>query len=486
MSENNLSNSREENKIDILQFVREILHRSRRLWWVAVALAVLGAAFGYLRVSGSYTPTYVAEATVSVEIAGGGGSSANRNTAEQMGNIFPYILTSGALSDVVAKDMGVRSVQARIRAVNIKGTNLLTISATSGNAETSYQTLQSVLKNYPAVAQYVVGQTELKVIDESGVPTDSGKATAVHGSAVRGGLIGLLLGLLIIAVHAVTFRTVRGKDDLKNLANVSYLGSLPMVKIKARRSGQKKEINLLTSELKSYSEAMRLVRTRLERRLEGGKILMVTSSIAGEGKSTAAANLAIAMAGNGRRVILVDCDVRRPSVGRIFGLTEPFPGLPGVLSGQADLESALYEVKKDGTPVGLTLLPGAEAGGRVEVLGTPEMKKLLTRLSGMADLVILDTPPSAMLVDAMMLVRSVDAVAYVVLSDYARRSVIRRGLEELDRSGAKVAGVILNGSRGRSGSYGYGYGYGYKYGYGYGSRYGSRYGSGKKEKKDEV
>ena len=197
---------------------------------------------------------------------------------------------------------------------------------------------------------------------------------------------------------------------------------------------------------------------------------MVTSSISGEGKSTVAANLAISMARKGKRVVLVDCDLRNPTVSQIFDLKEEYPGLVSILRGQSELQDSLVSVSDHGNPLGLTLLPGGQREPRlVEILSSENMKNVIETLREQADVVILDTPPSAMLVDAMMLVRYVDAIAYVVMSDFARRRYIYEGVEELSTSGAPIVGCILNGGRTRGGRYGY-YGYySYRGKYGYGS-----------------
>ena len=239
-------------------------------------------------------------------------------------------------------------------------------------------------------------------------------------------------------------------------------------------------------------ESIRLVRTRLERQMEGKQVLMVTSSISGEGKSTVAANLAVAMARKGKRVVLVDCDLRNPTVRQIFDLKEEYPGLVSILRGESELEQSLVPVQDHGNPVGLTLLPGGKREPKlVEILASENMQKVIEKLRTMADIVILDTPPSAMLVDAMMLVRHVDAVAYVIMSDYARRRYIFEGVEELTTGGAPIVGCILNGGRTRGGRYGYYgyYGYRSKYGYsssGYGAKsYSAKdYGESKKSRSD--
>ena len=474
----NYSNSPEElESINVVSFLNDLLHRLKSFWWVILLLTVsLGVAF-YFRTNTTYTPSYTAEATVSVTIVNGG-ASANRNTAEQLGNVFPYILTSGALSDVIANDLGVSSVPGSIRATNIKGTNLLTISVKGSNPEKVYAVLQSVLKNYPEVAQFVVGQTTLSIIDDSGIPSDTGMTSVLRGSVRKGAVLGFGIGALLLVLYTFGTRTIRDEDDLRALLNVPCLGTLPSYKKKVRSKSKSSEINILNDSSignGSYVESLRLIRTRLERQMGEKKVLMVTSSIPGEGKSTVAANLAISMALKGKRVFLIDCDVRNPSLGKVFNLKQKMPGLVAVLQGKTSLSDALYPITNHGEEIGLTLLPGADKESRlVEILGSEEMGRMLESIKEHADVIILDAPPTAMLVDAMIMAPFVDGVAYVVMSDFARRSFIFRGMEELTSNGVDVFGCILNG--GDVSSRGYGY-YGYKYGYyGY-NKYGGYYGA---------
>lgn len=466
MNENIANKSAEFEGFDIISFVKDFFHRLKRLWILVLVMTLIVSAIFYYRTSVTYSPTYVAEATVSVEIVNGG-TYANKNTAEQMGLIFPYILTSGALSDVIAEDLGTSNVPGTIDVSSIKGTNLLTITVSSSDANYAYDILQSVLNNYPEVAQFVVGQTALTVIDDSGIPTDSGRQSVIRGSIKRGALIGFSIGILLVVFNVISFRTIRSESELRSLLNITCLGTLPFYQKKQRRNSTRTEINIMNDgDNSEYVESIRLVRTRLERQMEGKKVLMVTSSISGEGKSTVAANLAIAMARKGKRVILVDCDLRNPTVSQIFELKDQYPGLVSILRGKSRLEDSLVQVTDHGAPIGLTLLPGGEREPRlVEILSSENMELVIQTLRDMADVVILDTPPSAMLVDAMMLVRHVDAIAYVVMSDYARRRYIFQGVEELSSSGAPIVGCILNGGNARGGRYGY-YSYRGKYGYG--------------------
>ena len=473
MNENLSNNTEELGKVNIVSFLNDLLHRLKSFWWIILLLTVIfGAAF-YYRTSTTYSPSYTAEATVSVEIVNGG-SYANRNTAEQLGNIFPYILTSGALSDVIATDLGVRSVPGSIRVTSIKGTNLLTISVTSSNPENAYAVLQSVLKNYPEVAQFVVGQTSLTIIDDSGIPGDTGKTSVLRGSLKKGVAMGFGIGVILLMLYTIGTRTIRDEEELHSLLNVPCLGTLPSYKKKKRTKTSSSEINILTDNGTngSYLEALRLIRTRLERQMGDKRVLMITSSIPGEGKSTVAANLAISIARKGKSVVLIDCDLRNPSQGKVFNLKKEYPGLIAVLQGTATPEQALYSVKDHGEEIGLTLMPGASKESRlVEILGSEKMGNLLDRLKTQFDVILLDTPPTAMLVDATIMMPYVDGVVYVVMSDFAKRSFIFRGMEELTSNGVDVIGCILNGGRLHQGSGYYGYSKS-SYGYGYTGKYG--------------
>ncbi len=459
----------EVEQLDIVSFLFDALHRLRSFWWIILLLTVLFAGAFYYRSSVSYVPNYVAESTVSVEIINGGTYS-NQNTARQMGVVFPYILTSGALSDVISSDLGTDGVPGSISVNAIEGTNLLTISVSGSDPEMTYRVLQSVLKNYPEVAQYVVGQTKLTVIDDSGVPGDTGRESVLRGSATRGAAVGFVIGLVLLILYTISSRTVRTEEDLRALLNVTCLGTLPVCKKKKRSRNVSREINILyDTNQGEYIESMRLIRTRLERQMGDKQVLMVTSSIPGEGKSTVAANLAVSMAKKNKRVVLVDCDLRNPTQGKIFNLEGGNPGLVSVLTGKAALRDALVEISDKGVPLGLTLLPGSDKESRlVEIMGSEAMSQMVEELKKHADVVILDTPPSAMLVDATLLARHVDGVAYVVMSDFAKRRFIYKGMEELSNNGVPIFGCILNGGKRRSGR-GYGYGY-YGYGYGYGSK----------------
>jgi capsular exopolysaccharide synthesis family protein len=184
--------------------------------------------------------------------------------------------------------------------------------------------------------------------------------------------------------------------------------------------------------------------------------LMVTSAVQGEGKSTTAANLALAAAFQGRRVILVDADLREPSLDRRFGVGEQ-PGLSDVLVNGVEPTSALHRTDVPG----LLLMPaGSPVPDAPELLAGPAMGQLIRELSGQADLVILDSPPCLPVADPAVLGSRVDAALLVVGIGSVNRQAVRMARELLEQAHVRLLGAVVNrldpGDQGRDYHYRYG------------------------------
>lgn len=476
-------------KIDILNLIAALWNGFKRLWVLLVIITVVCTARSYFSTSFSYTPQYEASATVSVTTPGG--SYANIESAQEMAAIFPYILTTGVLEDVVLNDMGLDSLPGQIDVEAEDGMNMLTITVSSGDPQMAYNILQSVIENYPEVAEYIFGETELKILDETGIPSDTQREVVIRGSYKRGALQGIIISGLILCLYVFMKRTVRKKEQLNKHINLHDLGSLPHVKMKKRRKEEFNNLTILNKRISlAYEEAIRRLRIRVmrEEESEKGGVIMVTSSIPGEGKTTTAVNLALAIASQGRKVILADCDPRNPSVAETLQDEEKHPGIGAVLRGKVSLQQALTEFEIPGHKETMEVLYGGKANtGDASLLGSRRMEKLVEALRKRADYVILDTAPADLLVDASLLGKYVDYVLYVIRCDYTKISKIRSGIESLSMRDVNLLGYVFNDDvNQKSSRYGYGYGYGYgrygRYGsYGGYSRYGKSRKTGQKE-----
>lgn len=475
---------READKIDINDFLLDMIRGVKKLWWLVIGLAVLFGLKSYFNVYTSYQPTYVASATMAVNVKGNSYNYINIDSAQQMAEVFPYILTSGVLEDVVAEDLGLEYVPGSITATAEEGINLFTLSVTASDAQLAYDILQSVIENYPKVARFVLGETSLKIMDETGVPEDTGRVSVIRGSLKRGIAEGAAIGLGIMALYVLTRRTIKSRKELKRQINLEDYGSIPYIQKKKRK---KKEYQFHASLLDDrvpqvYLEAVRKLCIKVMKEMEQKEYqtLMITSSVPGEGKTTLAVNLAIALAKQGKNVVLADADLRHPSVAEhLKNCTVKEGGLGAVLRGEKTLEDTLTEVNLSSAGT-LRILPVTEPQAQdVKLLGTSSMKKIIKQLKTEADIVIVDTAPSELLADAPALAKYMEAVLYVVKYDHAKVRQIRKGVQALAMSGVDILGYVFNADR-TAVQRGYGYGYGYRrYGYGGFGKYGG-YGSYKK------
>jgi succinoglycan biosynthesis transport protein ExoP len=299
-------------------------------------------------------------------------------------------------------------------------------------------------------------------------------------SLIYASLIGLILGFCIALIQEYLDDRVSSPDDASRLLEAPPLGYVPFVESeKGRLIGQGGEGG-------SLIETYRLLRSNVQFASvdDPAQLLVVTSSMPGEGKSVTACNLAAVAALNGRRVILIDADLRRPTLHEKFNLNWQ-PGLTNVLIGHSTLEEAL---QKTDVPELQILTSGHLPPNPSELLNSRAMQDLLQELRTKADLVIFDTSPILAAADAQVLAAEVDGVLFVVQIGETRKSAVRVSGDLLRQARARVLGVVFNKIRLESRSM---YGYGnYKYygAYRYYSQY-SQYSSqvpGEKSKRSQL
>jgi non-specific protein-tyrosine kinase len=211
------------------------------------------------------------------------------------------------------------------------------------------------------------------------------------------------------------------------------------------------------------SESFRMLGTNLEFATLGSDVrsILVTSAVEAEGKSTTAANLAVTLARAGKRVVLVDLDLRRPYLHRFFGLGGS-RGVTNVALGDASLDEALARVDLDDAVGELYVLPtGPLPPDPGEFVGTYQLREILVRLREDFDMLVIDSPPLLRVGDAMRLSASVDGVLVVTQLNLVRRRTLAELKHLLDAIPARKLGFVVTGGRGDDVAYGYAYGYGY-------------------------
>lgn len=188
------------------------------------------------------------------------------------------------------------------------------------------------------------------------------------------------------------------------------------------------------------SEAYRTLRTNIHFTASNLQTMIVTSAEPGEGKTTTISNLAIVFAQSGKKVLLLDGDLRKPSVHRVFRLSNT-NGLSDVLLGQIEVEEAIQRIDE----IGMDVIPaGKSPDTPTELISSSRMREVLAWLTMRYDLVLIDTPPLLPVTDSQVFSTFVDGVLIVIRSGKARREHVKKAKSLLDHVGAKVIGVVLN------------------------------------------
>ena len=481
MQDNKLDTKNEEIEIDLLQVLFDMFDGLRHQGWLILALISTVGTICFFTARSRYVPYYEAYTTFTVNTVSTISYNSNaqkKNVINRIGRVFPYILMSDALRSLVIEDMGYADtggLPASISASVVENTNLVTLRVRSGNPQIAYDTLRSVLRNYPSISDVAIGEVTLKQMDESGIPTAPANSPDSKRKAVQGMLITALICLAWLAMKSVTRRTIRTEDELKRCFNTEYLGNMPSVVFKKRSKNQSQPISIDSEGIPfSFVEAVRTIRHRVEREAKkcDAKSILVASALQSEGKTTTAINLAIALANKKHNVLLVDGDLRNPSIIQALGMEPAELGVVDLLSGKCNIDEILtpYKNRKH-----LVLLPGGKpVDNPTELWSGEQAKKMFQMLHDKCDYIIIDASPSAVVSDASLIARLSDGCVFVVRQDYADVNILREGMEMFTGTGCKLLGCVLNHAE-AGGGYGYGrYGYG-RYGYG---RYG-KYGYGK-------
>ena len=450
--------------IDLIVLLKDCCRILRGKW---IALLLVMAVFGSVLTAWRYVnyhPYYTATATYAITTYQDGSSTAYQDGSltRQMAETAPYVLNSDMFRRRVVEALGGEFVPGNIHASVMENTNFLTISSTNADPQYAWETLKAVQTVFPDISERIIGKFYMEPMDESGVPAAPTNPRTIKADFIKGALTGLLLGFGAIALAAFTNGTVRREEDCIKRINTKCLASIPRIHQKVRSEKKEQRLNILSANPDpDLVEAFRNLRNKLERKSEkaGCRTLLITSSLPGEGKSTVAVNTALSLAQAGKRVALVDCDLRNPSDAQILSFAKNItpmqdspltngPGLIDFFTGKAELADCLVEGQTiAGYPLPLRFIRGGAAvQDGSEYIRTDSMQALLRFFRSDVDYLILDTPPAGLITDAGMLAQFADGILFVVQEDFAKVDKILEAMEHVSQSGCEMLGCVLNDS----------------------------------------
>lgn len=440
--------------------LRQYLQAIRKFWWIVLLPVVIAGALGALSASRE-VPLYQSSVTFFVRTSGedsANGQFAADQFAQRRVNSYVALLSTDRLARGIVERAGVdispAEVSGMISASGDVNTVLLNATVTSSSEE-----LVTQLGNAMAIEfVLLVDQVENATGDQAGVSLElvSGPtvSTVPSKSTMKVGLfvvVGLGVGVGLALLLNLRDTSIRHDDQIEELGGGPVIGRIP----KERRTNDAPLA--IGQDAVQRSEAYRQLRTNLQFIDVGHpvQVLVVTSALPGEGKSTTAANLALAMAAAGRKTLVIEGDLRRPKLADYFGV-ERAVGLTDVIAGRARIEDVLQPWGTEG----LVVLPsGHVPPNPSELLGSPAMEHLLTWFRDQFDVIVLDTPPLLPVTDAAVVAAKADGTVIVVRQGKSTKHQTEQALQMLQTVGARLVGTVMSfATTGKGSSYEH-YGY---------------------------
>ncbi len=355
------------------------------------------------------------------------------------------------------------SAQSSVQGGNRKSIELSRLQREFDANKLIYQKFQNQQKETDQLTDFRT--TNARVVEQatpSGAPISPDTKRSIAGAAI----LGLLLSVLLAFVLEHLDSTIKTAEDVEKHLQLPVLGLVPQLKLAKDENAM---LYFLNHSKTAFSESIRTVRTGilLSTLDKQHRRILVTSSVPGEGKTTLSLNLAQAMS-QMSKVLLIDADLRRPTVARAFGDGKPQFGLSQFISGEAKISDCVHQLEGSNTYI---MTAGIIPPNPLELLSSQKFSDALDNLGKVFEYIVIDCAPALAVSDALVLSRLVDGVIYVIRSDQTPYQAAQSGVKRLRRVDAPLLGVVINRVGERSHGYGYGrysyYADGYQPHYGY-------------------
>ncbi len=343
---------------------------------------------------------------------------------------------------------------------------------------TLYDSLNQKLKEASVTSG--LRQSNVRLIDSARIPVTP-SSPSIRRNLLLGLFLGLFGGIGVALLLETLDNTVRSPEQVEQIAALPALGTIPLnlEPLNTKREGQAITLHSQANSRSQMSfisharpkskvaESYRALRTSILLSSIGHapQLLMLTSALPQEGKTTTSINTAIVLAQKGGRVLLVDADMRRPAVHHLFGLKSRL-GLSTILSGSSHFHESVLKAPQ--IPHLDILTSGPQPPNPAELLGSQTMRDFIAQWRREYDFIVIDTPPVLSVTDAVLLSADMDSVILVVRSGKTTKEALRRARDLFDQVNVRVMGAVINAVDLRSPDAHY---YGYSYSYGYSDKY---------------
>ena len=478
----------EEMELDLQRIFEAVLQKA----WVIGIVSGLCALLMLMGTLFFVTPLYKSTAMFYVnnnDISVGDVSISNGDLVTSRGLVESYIVilnTRETLNDVIdyaGINRSYSQVKGMISAAAVNETEIFAVTVTGPDPAEAEKIANAIAYILPKRISTIIDGTSAKVVDAAVVPTSPSSPSYTKNTIV-GFLVGFLLSAGIVVLMELFDITVRSEEDITQICKHPILATVPDMGAPSKggkyyyyKSGsaesQKKKKAFYAPEKTpakvptfigadisfSASEAYKLLRTKLQFSFADDRqcrVIGLSSALSGEGKSLTAVNLAYTLSQLNKRVILIDCDMRRPTLAEKMNLRKK-PGLSSYLTGQRNLADLVQVFTVENGTSFHVIAAGQNPPNPIELLSSARMTKVVNQLRESYDYVILDLPPVGEVSDAMAVADKVDGILLVVRQNYCDRISLGNAARQFDFIQAKILGVVFNCTSE------HGHGYGKKY-----------------------
>lgn len=487
---------RDEVQIDLQKLFSAVWHKAWLVVLVSVIFAVVAFAVTYFLITPMYQASamfYVNNNSVSVGDASLSISSGDLVTSRNLVESYIVILnTRESLNDVIdyaGVNRTYKEVKDMLTAAAVNETEIFQVVVTSPDPQEAEKIANAIAYILPKRITSIIEGTSAKVVEAAVVPARPSSPSYTKNTIV-GLLLGMLLTAAIIALREISDISIQTEEDIIQSCKHPVLAAVPDMaapskggydytydrkkKDKASSASHGKEPVLIGRGISfAASEAYKLLRTKLQFSFTDDesncRVIGLSSALSGEGKSLTSVNLAYTLSQLDKRVILIDCDMRRPTLAEKLNIRKK-PGLSSFLTGQSSFEGLIQTcgLKHDEGAFHV-IAAGQNPPNPIELLSSSRMDKALISLRKVYDYIILDLPPVGEVSDAMAVANKTDGMLLVVRQNYCNRLVLSETAQQFRFIDAKILGVVFNCAGEGVGKYSKGY---YKKYYG---KYGKRY-----------
>lgn len=461
MDERNINN--DEIEIDLQRLVMALVKKG---WLIGIA-AVIGALIALVSTLMLITPKfqssamfYVNNNSLSLGETSLSISSADISASKSLVNSYIVILnTRESINDVIdyaGVDRSYTEVRKMISAEAVSSTEIFRVTVTCEDAQEAEKIADAIAYVLPKRISSIIEGTSAKVVDAAVLATRSSSPNYTKNTMI-GFVVGLALAAALVVIRELMDVTIRKEDDITQTCTHPVLAAVPDMGVETKGGyyygGKASKVRTNNSDLVGgnisfvAAEAYKLLRTKLQFSFADEKtchVIGISSALTGEGKSLTAINLAYSTSQLGKRVLIIDCDLRRPSLAEKLPILK-IPGLSDYLSGQIPAEKLIQRCAfRDSDYPFHAIAPGHMPPNPMELLTSPRMEKLLEKLRESYDYIILDLPPVGEVSDALAAAKFTDGMLLVVRQNYCDRVALNAAARQFAFVDARILGIVFN------------------------------------------